>query len=586
MKRVLGTLALCLIATSGLAATLTPGEPIAVRILYDNSGSMYPGYQPPGAAERHSRAELGARYFHQAPEFASWLADFVRAQSAIDARTVGMWTFTSDQSFTPADLKEVHPDAPVARFDVAAAIRSFPPRPGNNTFLTESLDAFARDFTGVIWLITDNIVETGAGEPDAGVQRFFQSLAQRPDLRSVHLFKYAFNDDGHTAGLAVYGVLVSTAELPHETLTYFDSRFRTLLATKRREGNPPADLYAGREYLKLKDLRIGPIKPELKLVLDDGDKGMFKEGQSVQLRVEGAIHSLLTQHSVTGGHYTLAISSPFAPEDWAQRKLGAQSLEPQAFDSMSGEITEPIAPLASRDVRERLHSAQPVSFTPSGPVEWLRLAWNGAAVRYTATARMSFSDVQVRLEPQKMSGIFGIDHASSVFEFQNVTTLPDVAPATVPVSFVLQTGTKRTAVLLVILIILAVLIALVALLLSQRRRFRIVISGVPERVTALRRLGRFDVVLEGKILGRLWRGLVTGYGFDPVRGDAALTVVPSTDGSWDVRFTGGGSHRLTINAEGGGMVKPAVAKPVGRIVPPPPPRSKSAPPPPPRSVRR
>ena len=588
MKRALEVLAFSLLVTNGVAAPLAPGKPVAVRILYDNSGSMYPGYQPPGSPERHSRAELGVRYVHQTPEFASWLSDFVRAQSIIGARSVGMWTFTSNHSFTPADLQQVHPDVPVEQFNAAAAIGNFPPHAGNMTFLSESLQAFTHDFTGIVWLITDNIVETGDGQPDADVQQFFQMLAQRPELRSVHLFKYMFNDNGHTAGLAVYGIVVCAAEVPSETLTYYDGRFRALRDAKRRDGNPPADLFAGREYLKLKDLRVAPMQPELRLVLEEGDKGTFKEGQSVQLRVEGAIRSLLTQHSVTGGRYELAISSPFVPEAWAQRKLGAKTLEPQVFDLAHGEITEPIAPMASRDVRERLRSAQPVSFSPSGPVEWLRLAWSGAAVRYSATAQMSFSDVRVRLEPQQMAGIFGIDHASSIFEFQNVKTLANVPPAIVPVTFALRTGTKRTAILLVILSLLAVLAATLLYLLTRRQVFRISYSGVPDRITALRRLGRYDVVFDGKRLGRLWRGLVNGYGFDAVRGDAALTVVPATDeGAWDVRFTGGGARRLSIKADGGGKAKsPSAAKPPVRVGPPPPPPRSASPPPPPRSARR
>jgi hypothetical protein len=41
------------------SAAITTGGPLPVRILYDNSGSMYPGYTPPGTVGRRTKSELG-----------------------------------------------------------------------------------------------------------------------------------------------------------------------------------------------------------------------------------------------------------------------------------------------------------------------------------------------------------------------------------------------------------------------------------------------------------------------------------------------------------------------------------------------
>ena len=90
------------IAAGVEAAPITPGSPLPVRILYDNSGSMYPGYRPPGSPDRHTRDQLGVHFFYQAPGFAQWLDDFVRGQAAMGGATAGMWTFTSNGAFTPA----------------------------------------------------------------------------------------------------------------------------------------------------------------------------------------------------------------------------------------------------------------------------------------------------------------------------------------------------------------------------------------------------------------------------------------------------------------------------------------------------
>ncbi len=548
------------------AAPLTRGGALPVRILFDNSGSMYPGYLPPGSPGRQMRQQLGVHYLYQSPVFAQWLADFVQRQSVAGGTTAGMWTFTSNDRFTPADLSQVQTEVPIRDFRAATALSQFPEKTGNSTYLTESLNAFTREFTGLVWLITDNIVEANAGEPDLGVQQFFESLARQDEYRSVHLFKYLIEENGHTATLAVYGILVSNAPVPAETLAWYDDRFRELRDAKRLQGS--ADLFPGREHLKLKNLSIEPmrLRADLQLVLADQEKGAFAEGDTVQLALDGEIRSYLTQHSVTGGRYELSIGEPFAPEEWAQHDIGAKPLPVDAFDSVSGSIDRPIPPNGTRRVEALLHSGQPVSFTPSGIAEWVRLAWSGAAVRYTGSVRMSFTDVGVKFERQRMSGIFGIDHAEQIFAVQNVASMPNVQPSLAPVSFVLHAGSSRTGVLLALLAVLAAVAGVALLLLSKKQIFRIRVSGTPERLLALRRLGAGSVMHEGKLLGRLSRGLVSSYAFHPAGANPDLSVVPAGDGeSWDVKLAGG-LRNMTIKAEGGSVSR---GKPSPRGAPPP-----------------
>src|SRR5689334_8319962 len=97
MRSLVAVAAVLFVAAAAPALTaLTPGEPLPVRILVDHSGSMYPGYTPPGAPNRRTRSELGVRFFHEYPQFQQWLGDFVNAQTIVDGGTVGMWTFTSN----------------------------------------------------------------------------------------------------------------------------------------------------------------------------------------------------------------------------------------------------------------------------------------------------------------------------------------------------------------------------------------------------------------------------------------------------------------------------------------------------------
>lgn len=568
--------AVVLFAVPAAAQPLRPGAPLPVRILYDNSGSMYPGYRPPGSTERQTRAGLGVGFFHESPRFVAWLDEFARKQTIVDGASIGMWSFTSTQRFTPSDIRQVHEVVPVAAFDAQTAIGHFPDHAGDRTYLTEAVDTFSRDFNGLLWLITDNIVEDGAGQPDAGVQTFFEALASRREIRAVHLLKYPFEENGHAGAIAVYGMLISPDDVTPSTLEYYDNKFR-LLRNAGRDGGGD-DLFPGREYLKLKDLRIAPLHPDLRLVLSENDKGWFKEGQTVQLDVEGAIRSYLTQHTVTSGHYELEIASPFEPEDWAQRDLGAQALAPDRFDAFGAEIDRAIPPAGSRDVKATLQSRQPVSFSPKRPGAWLRLAWSGASVRYGGWVRMSFRDVRVRLEPQRMAGIFGIDRASSAFAFQDIKTLPNVPAARVPVSFTLRTGSSRTAILLMMLAVLAVMAAALAYVLSRKRTFRIALTREAERVVALRPLARHDVVFDGKRIGRLSRG-VAGYSFQPTTGDASVIVTAvQDDDTWDVKI-GTTSRRLTIKAEGGGKAKGPKQGAAPARAAPPPASPRSSPPP-------
>src|SRR6185295_12445873 len=390
------------------------------------------------------------------------------------------------------------------------------------------------------------------------VKRFFQTLRDQPRYRSVHLFKYPFRDarTGQSAALAIYGILVSSAEPAETALAYYDRKFRsTFRFANQRQGDPPPPLFPGREHLKLKNLHVDALElqavPNLEVVLDDPQKGMFKEGQKIQLELAGKIQSYLTQHSVTGGHYRLEFAGPFKPETWAANELGARDLEGSSFPASDGEIQEPIPPSGSLDIKAVLRSSQPVSFKSPGPAAWLRLAVSGAVVKYTGTVKMSLDPVPVKLERDQMAGIFGIGQASGIFDFQDVTRL-SVAPSEAPVSFTLKSGVSRTAVFLVVLLVLAVLLGVLAVVLAQKRWYYVRITGTPERLIPLRRLGSYAVVHDGQPLGRLSRGISGEHEFLPNPPSAAVTITPAAQpDTYDVHFRDNRGCQLSIEPRGG-----------------------------------
>lgn len=540
-------------ADSSSRAAAPRGGALRVRILYDNSGSMFPGYAPPGRPGT-PRSQSGARYFYQDPEFQKWLADFVDRQVLLQGSTVSMSALTSQGGFTPADLKQVHTEAPISTFDIARAVRNLPADAGQTTYLREGLDHFTRGFDGLVWLITDNVVETQAGAIDEGVKSFFEALRDTHRFRSVHLFKLPFHDreSQQDATLAVYGILVTQEAIPTPDLTRFDRRMgETFLFAKRRGGDPPPPLFPGREHLKLKDLKVDPMQLNALEVSLDSPERLLEEGQPLRLKLRGTIQSHLTQHSVTAGQYRLTMASPFQPDDRAERDLGAQPLAASLFLPIEGTIDSAIPPQGRREIVAGLRSSKPISIRARGPLAWLRLAFNGASIPYAGTVRMSFDQVRVRLERGEMSGIFGIDQASSIFDFQDVRRL-EVAPSEAPVTFTLQIGERRTAILLVLLAVLAALVGAAAALLARKRWYFLRITGTPDKLISLRRLGRHPVVHAGQPLGTLSRRLGGGHEFVPQPPSAALAITPtSVPDAFDVRFRDGRSCRLSIEPRGG-----------------------------------
>jgi hypothetical protein len=576
-RRALALFALAVLAGPAAGrAEIAIGTPLRVRILFDNSGSMYPGYTPPGTPNRRTKSELGVRFFHEYPEFQAWLADFVARQTLLDGERIGMWTFTSFGAFTSGDIKQVHEEVPLDRFDVARAVSNFPRKPdgtpatGQTTYLTETIDQFLRGgFEGLVWLITDNIIETKAGEPVSDIERFFRVLKDDPRFHSVHLFKFPFRDPqaGSAQGapaLAVYGLLVSPSAPPDNVLAYYDRKFRERFRNAERNGG--GQLFPGAEHLKLRNLEIDALElkmvPNLEVILADPKKGLFKEGQPVQLALSGEIKSHLTQHAVTNGRYHLAFTGKLEPQS-VPKDLGLQPIAKEAFSSADGVLTETIPPNGATGVGAQLRSKQPISLRSPGFGTWLRLALQGAVVTYTGNVEMSFTDVRVRLEREQMAGIFGINQVPRIFDIQDVTEIK-VDPSTAPVSFTLQTGGNRTLVLVGIVLLLLALLGIPLWLLFMTKQWCTVrISGTPDRQLALRRLGSHQIVHEGQPLGRLVRGLSGDFDFEPTAYSAALTVTPGREqDTWDVRFRDGQGCQLAIEPKGGRTKKKTPGPPV------------------------
>ncbi len=547
-----------LLAAAGVPAVaeITTGGELEVRILWDNSGSMYPGYAAPGRPGT-PRSRSGARYYHQYPEIAGWLADFVARQTIVNGGAVSMSVFTSYGAFSSGDVKEVHPSVPIGEFDAAEAIAAFPERAGKLTYLSESFARVSRDFEGLVWLITDNIVETRSGKPDDEVKQFFRALKDGERYRAIHLFKLPFNElaTGPQGNLAIYGILVSDAAIEEQALRYYDAKFRdNLLSAGRNSGG---DLFPGRGYWKLKDLQVGTFGLEIRtldVVIEQRQKSLFKERQKVRLALKGTIRSNLTQHNVTGGEFSLKAITSFEPtaqgKSYGLRTIGANVFAPKPFT-----VNRPIPPKGEFEFIEELVSKEPIRLETQGFGSWLKSASDGLRVTYSGKIQADFRNLQIELDRSRMSGIFGAQDAPAIFGVQEEQVIAFDRSNQVDVSFQLETGFGRYLMFaLLVLFVLAILV-LAWLFLFNKAQYRVKVGGRDPIPVELRRLRSYQVSHEGHELGRLRRGLGGGGRFLPNETSAAVTVTPGArDGSYNVQIRDGAAFGLTIESLSGGTV--------------------------------
>lgn len=558
------SVALALCAAAAAEARITRDGPLRVHVLLDNSGSMYPGYQPGGGVGRQA---LGVRFYREYPWFRDWLADFVERQTVLNGSTVEMSAFTSGTTFRPGDVQPVHSRVPLGGFDAGAALGRVTGW-GQRTFLAESLDAATRGFEGLTWLITDNVVETGGGTPDLEVKRFFETLRDTGRYRSVHLFKLPFEapEAEVRSALAVYGILVSNQELDDATAAFYDRKFRDTFRVASRSRGPGGPLFPDHEHLKLKDLDVAPFDLQFDPVIDveilGKDRVLGREGQKVELRLRGRIQSNLTQHSVTSGRYVVRVVSPLEPDAASREQFGVSPIPPGAFETFAGTLSAVIPPADSHPVDAVLPSRDRIGLDTSGFLAWLKSAFSGMHVLYEGEVEMVFEDVEVRFERDRLAGVFGAEVAPAVFDFEDVRTI-DATPARDRITLPLTGGSIRGFLLLVLLTVLAASLAIAARLFLKRERYRVTVAD-SQSVTALLPFGSHEVRHGHRSLGRLRRGFGAGYELVPVRGDRQVEVEPGgQQGQYHARIRDIGTVPIWIERLGGRAADAKGATPGG-----------------------
>ena len=541
---------------SPATAEITLGSDLEVRILLDNSASMFPGYAPPGSGGR-SRAETGGKFYVEYSEMGDWLDDFVALQTILGGRSVSFLSLTSSGSFETSNVRTLHQKSPLNQFRASKAQGSLP-RQGKHTYLTEGLRAATQGFEGVLWLITDNIVEDQRGVPDQGVARFFRSVADGERYRSVHLYKLPFGDlvRGKPGNLAIYGILISQKEIQPNVLRYFDNKFRGdfLKAQRRSSGTP---LFAEGAYWKLKDLRVGALDLEIRPTLDveivQRERRLFREHQEIRLRFRGSVLNRLTQHRLTGGRFEVRPRGTFEASKTDQGSFGIEPVPGSHFNS-SKSLLPRIAPRDKAQIEGQLISNKPVSLKPNGFWGWLRSASRGIKVTFRGQAEAHFTELVAEFDRRQMDGIFGADAAPEIFQIPARLEIRAEISEPEPISFDLTSGHWRQLLFVLLILFLLALAAGIYFLFARTEKYRVNLDG-DERIVALRRLGSRSIDHEGHTLGRLRRDIWGNADFLPNTHSVAVKVQPSgTAGGFDFTLRDKGSGQLELQKIGGGPV--------------------------------
>jgi hypothetical protein len=497
------------------SASITLDTPIPAKILYDGSGSMYPGYTP-GVS---NRTALNVGFVHQNAGFKAWLKRFVAQLPSCNANKVSIEAFKEKSVRIPllpeTPIERANTDQAMQKFDAYIAQNGI----GQHTFLEEQLEQAAANFEGLLWFITDNVIDTNNSPEVSDVKRLFMSIRNSPRFRAVFMFKLPVADGSQKLNVAVYGFLVSKAELAPDALAGLDERMRRM-----------SQQFEGGEYVKFKDLSVNPVSLERDINItpvESNRSGLFTENHTIRLERGWKIVSKLTQHSIERASCSISFAQPFVPDEKSVRQFGVKSIASKTFGNIVSEVAPPeIPPREERQITTQVRSTHDISITPKSFLYGLKLAWAGAVVEYSGMATVRLSGVQLKLVPQRLSNIYGINQAAEIFGFEQTVALGDIAPLHIPVTFKVTTGAGRALPLVAGLLLLIAGGCALTWFVLRKELCHIRYEGTSDSV-ALMRMGGQTLMHSGIVLGRLSRGIGGDWQFSPDASKAAVAIQPT-----------------------------------------------------------
>jgi hypothetical protein len=261
-----------------LGSIIVNAAPTEVYYLFDNSASMFDGYPAPRGT---------AKYYYQRPEFQEFIKQYIAATAKPDDQ-ISIITFNRVTNtvlpLTPLNnvsWSGVFP--PQGKLDVVGAQS---PQDIGFTRMPEAVRQLLSSLNGrraVLWLLTDNIADTGASNEAADTKEFYSLLATDPRVQMVHAYPLLRDPINSKSTLMIYGIVLGETEpFSLQDLKQYDENYL---------GSSSIVKLMGEDAFQMKPLNRNTLELSLKeqLKLDSVDENSPLTG-SVDLILKSNFH--------------------------------------------------------------------------------------------------------------------------------------------------------------------------------------------------------------------------------------------------------------------------------------------------------
>jgi hypothetical protein len=602
-------------ATAGGVLHGTPqgkDRPKKMILMIDYSGSMYGGYgkeRVPGCGRCKSglvagrpRRDAGGQppqpYYVGTPEFKDLVARWLVA-AAPATGDLGLEILLFNGRIFRLGESGPEPIGAPLRFErrltrtASAAVdgwlRQIPgnpyqvdPRAPNTTETPTALRSVlaAIDDEAIVWLITDNIVDTegGAGgvaaDPDtARTAEFYRQLQEEPRVQMIvayPIFRAEPCSWMCNTSLFTYGLYLSRFERPAS------SEFHRLGGTRPNDGRPVADgllwntelqqlaaeysgraADVGRRDLAGVPLRLKPIDTEA-LSIGFGRPALrcahAEFGEKLRCLAHIEIRNTLRHQTVETAKLTLSNETlaPHAERDghrlvWAAAVCPGQ-LRTLAWQVRGGRRGTASEPIEIGPLKPLARLAVDVSFElPAVAVDTSRRAslWEVATTGHIVLdgllkAELRDFHTSLEIDQANFASVYGSAELPAIFRTGEVGS----ATATYRIDASLANDGQALALLLLLGGGSFAAICTLIVMRFQRRQYTVVVDGIESARLSLPRLSRRDLEVAGSPCAALVRGWGSGYKVVPRRGVRLRRDGPA----WVLRVGGesGEEHRVEI----------------------------------------
>lgn len=306
-----------------------------VYYLFDNSASMFDGYPSPRGM---------TKYYYQRPEFQEFIKQYIAATAKPEDQ-ISIITFNRVTNtvlpLTPLSnvaWNGIFP--PTGKLDVVGAQS---PQDIGFTRMPDAVRQLLNSLNGrkaVVWLLTDNIADTGASNEAADTREFYSLLATDPRVQMVAAYPLLREPINSKSTLMIYGIVLGDKEpFPLAELKEYEQNYI---------GASSIVTLMGQDAFQMKPLNRNTLELALKeqLKLDAIDEDSPLTG-SVDLILKSNFH-----------YHTIAA---------ANMNLRAEDLKPEraSISTIAGDKFEfsPAQPYQINNIRAKSDYSFTVKFT-------------------------------------------------------------------------------------------------------------------------------------------------------------------------------------------------------------------------------